>query len=110
MDDIKIEAIAQVSYLKDFGINISHFDSHGHLHKYPQISNKLSENESIYSGLFYTGSEALSLGLIDGLSSLYDLKSDRYDNLPIQKYNRDNDILNQILKTSFHYLSQLNLN
>ena len=74
------------------------------------ISNKLSANDSIYSGLFYTGSEALSLGLIDGLSSLYDLKSDRYDNLPIQKYNRDNDILNQILKTSFHYLSQLNLN
>ena len=73
-------------------------------------SNKLSENDSIYSGLFYTGSEALSLGLIDGLSSLYDLKSDRYDNLPIQKYNRDNDILNQILKTSLHYLSQLNLN
>ena len=73
-------------------------------------SNKLSENDSIYSGLFYTGSEALSLGLIDGLSSLYDLKSDRYDNLPIQKYNRDDDILNQILKTSIHYLSQLNLN
>ena len=73
-------------------------------------SNKLSANDSIYSGLFYTGSEAYSLGLIDGLSSLYDLRSDRYDNLPIQKYNRDNDILNQILKTSFHYLSQLNLN
>ena len=73
-------------------------------------SNKLSANDSIYSGLFYTGSEALSLGLIDGLSSLYDLKGDRYDNLPIQKYNRNNDILNKILKTSFHYLSQLNLN
>ena len=73
-------------------------------------SDRLSTNDSIYSGLFYTGSEALSLGLIDGLSSLYDLKSDRYDNLPIQKYNRDNDILNQILKTSFHHLSQLNIN
>ena len=73
-------------------------------------SDKLSANDSIYSGLFYTGSEALSLGLIDGLSSLYDLKSERYDNLPIQKYNRDNDILNQILKTSFHHLSQLNIN
>ena len=43
LDEIKKEALAQVSYLKDFGINISHFDSHGHLHKYPQISNKLSE-------------------------------------------------------------------
>ena len=73
-------------------------------------SDRLSTNESIYSGLFYTGTEALSLGLIDGLSSLYDLKSDRYDNLPIQKYNRDNNILNQILKTSIHYISQFNLN
>ena len=43
LDEIKIEALAQVSYLKDHGINISHFDSHGHLHKYPKISNKLSE-------------------------------------------------------------------
>ncbi len=43
LGEIKKEALAQVSYLKDFGINISHFDSHGHLHKYPQISNKLSE-------------------------------------------------------------------
>ena len=73
-------------------------------------SDRLSTNDSIYSGLFYTGSEALSLGLIDGLSSLYDLKSDRYDNLPIQKYNRENDILNQILKTSFQHFSQLNIN
>ena len=43
LEEIKLEALAQVSYLKDFGINISHFDSHGHLHKYPQISHKLSE-------------------------------------------------------------------
>ena len=42
-DEIKIEAMAQISYLKDYGINISHIDSHGHLHKYPQISSKLSE-------------------------------------------------------------------
>ena len=43
LDEIKKEALAQIYYLKDLGINISHFDSHGHLHKYPQISNKLSE-------------------------------------------------------------------
>ena len=43
LDEIKIEALAHVSFLKDLGINISHFDSHGHLHKYPQISKKLSE-------------------------------------------------------------------
>ena len=73
-------------------------------------SNKLSSDESVYSGLFYTGSEALSLGLIDGLSSLYDLRSNRYENLPIQKYNRDNDVIQQILKSAFYYITESNIN
>ncbi len=73
-------------------------------------SNKLSPDESVYSGLFYTGSEALSLGLIDGLSSLYDLRSNRYENLPIQKYNRDNDVIQQILKSAFYYITESNIN
>ena len=38
--------------------------------------NKLSSSdESIYSGLFYTGTEAMNLGLIDGISSICDLKA-----------------------------------
>ncbi len=73
-------------------------------------SNKLSPDASVYSGLFYTGSEALSLGLIDGLSSLYDLRSNRYENLPIQKYNRDNDVIKQILKSTFYYITESNIN
>ena len=72
--------------------------------------NRVVSNDSIYSGLFYTGSEALKLGLIDGLSSIYELKSDKYNNLPIQKYNRGNNIINQIIKSTFYYFSQLNLN
>ena len=73
-------------------------------------ANKLTPDESVYSGLFYTGSEALSLGLIDGLYSLYDLKSNRYENLPIQKYNRDNDVIQQILKSTFYYFTESNIN
>ena len=46
--------------------------------------------------------------MIDSLSSIYDIRSNRYENLPIQKYNRDNDILGKILKTSFHLFSQSN--
>ena len=71
---------------------------------------KITSDKSVYSGLFYTGIEALELGLIDSLSSIYDIRSDRYENLPIHKYNRDNDILGKILKTSFHLFSQSNIN
>ena len=71
---------------------------------------KITSDKSVYSGLFYTGIEALELGLIDSLSSIYDIRSNRYENLPIQKYNRDNDILGKILKTSFHLFSQSNIN
>ena len=71
---------------------------------------RITSDESVYSGLFYTGIEALELGLIDSLSSIYDIRSDRYENIPIQKYNRDNDIIGKILKTSFHFFSQSNIN
>ena len=71
--------------------------------------NRLAKDESIYSGLFYTGVEAKNLGLIDGISSIYDLKTERYDNIPLQKYNRDNDILNNIIKSSIEYFSRVNI-
>ena len=70
---------------------------------------RLAKDESIYSGLFYTGVEAKNLGLIDGISSIYDLKAERYDNIPLQKYNRDNDILNNIIKSSIEYFSRTNI-
>ena len=71
--------------------------------------NRLTKDESIYSGLFYTGVEAKNLGLIDGISSIYDLKTERYDNIPLQKYNSDNDILNNIIKSSIEYFSRTNI-
>tara|TARA_B100000035_G_scaffold89089_2_gene75016 strand:- start:10424 stop:11314 length:891 start_codon:yes stop_codon:yes gene_type:complete len=71
---------------------------------------KLTTDTSVYSGLFYTGKEALSLGLIDGIRSLYDLSSERYKDFPIQKYNRDNDVLQQILKSTIYYISESNIN
>ncbi len=69
-----------------------------------------STDGSIYSGLFYTGIEAQSLGLVDELSSIYDLKNNKYNNIPIQKYNRDNDIINQIIQSSFYYYFQSRTN
>lgn len=71
--------------------------------------NRLAKDESIYSGLFYTGVEAKNLGLIDGIYSIYDLKTERYDDIPLQKYNRENDILNNIIKSSIEYFSRANI-
>ena len=67
------------------------------------------DNKFIYSGLFYTGNQAQALGLVDDISSIYKLNNDEYGNLKIQKYNSENNIINQLVKTSFHYLSQINI-
>ena len=74
-------------------------------------NNKIdSENELIYSGLFYTGIEAKSLGLIDEISSIYDLNNDKYNNIPLQIYNQENNIIDQLIQSSFHYLFQSTIN
>tara|TARA_B100001564_G_C20562420_1_gene634371 strand:- start:319 stop:1080 length:762 start_codon:yes stop_codon:yes gene_type:complete len=68
------------------------------------------DNELIYSGLFYTGNQAKSLGLVDDISSVYDLNNEEYKNLKIQKYNNENNLINQLIQTSFHYLFQSKIN
>jgi chitin disaccharide deacetylase len=40
-EDIVKEATSQLSFLRDHGLNISHLDSHGHLHKFPAVMNAL---------------------------------------------------------------------
>jgi chitin disaccharide deacetylase len=40
-EDIAKEATSQLSFLRDHGLNISHVDSHGHLHKFPAVMNAL---------------------------------------------------------------------
>jgi len=68
------------------------------------------DNKLIYSGLFYTGSQAKSLGLIDNISSIYNLKNEKYKDLKIKKYNSDNNIINQLIQTSFYHLFQSKIN
>ena len=68
---------------------------------------KINPNDKlIYSGLFYTGNQAKALGLVDDISSIYKLSNEEYDNVKIQKYNSDNNLINQLVQTSFHYLFQ----
>ena len=67
------------------------------------------DNSLIYSGLFYTGTEAKSLGLVDEISSIYDLNNDEYNNIPLKTYNQDNNIFNQLIESSLYYLFESNI-
>ncbi len=73
--------------------------------------NKINPDDKlIYSGLFYTGTQAKTLGLVDDISSIYKLTNDHYKNVIIQKYNSDNNLIDQLIQTSFHYLFQSKIN
>ena len=67
-------------------------------------------NKLIYSGLFYTGTQAKTLGLIDDISSIYKLKNEQYKNIEIQKYNSENNLIEKFIQSSFHYLLQSKIN
>ena len=68
------------------------------------------DDKLIYSGLFYTGNQAKALGLVDDISSVYKLNNEEYENMKIQKYNSENNLINQLIQTSFHYLFQSKIN
>ena len=68
------------------------------------------DNKLIYSGLFYTGTQAKTLGLVDDISSIYELTNEQYENMIIQKYNSENNLIDQFIQTSFHYLLQSKIN
>ena len=68
------------------------------------------DNNLIYSGLFYTGTQAKTLGLVDDISSIYKLTNEQYKNVIIQKYNSENNLIDQFIQTSFHYLLQSKIN
>ena len=72
---------------------------------------KIDHNDKlIYSGLFYTGTQAKTLGLIDDISSIYKLKNEQYKNIEIQKYNSENNLIEKFIQSSFHYLLQSKIN
>ena len=68
------------------------------------------DNKLIYSGLFYTGIQAKKLGLVDDISSIYELTNEQYENMIIQKYNSEDNLIDQFIQTSFHYLLQSKIN
>ena len=47
---------------------------------------RLAEDPDLFSGLFWTGEQAVELGLIDDLGNLYSLAREHLDDLPLQVY------------------------
>lgn len=47
-DDLRKELEAQLSFLCDNGVNVTHLDSHGHLHKFPYIISSIKPVLSKY--------------------------------------------------------------
>ena len=59
----------------------------------------LINNDIVFSGLFWTGSEALDIGLIDQISSVYDVNRDYFDNLKLITYNRKPSLFDNFIKS-----------
>ena len=59
----------------------------------------LIKDNNVFSGLFWTGNEALSIGLIDQVASIYDVNREYFDNSELITYNKKLTILDSLIKS-----------
>lgn len=59
----------------------------------------LIKDDIAFSGLFWTGNEALGIGLIDEISSLYDVNRDYFNNSKLITYNKKPSIFDSIINS-----------
>ncbi len=59
----------------------------------------LIKDDIAFSGLFWTGNEALGIGLIDQISSLYDVNRDYFNNSKLITYNKKPSIFDNIINS-----------
>lgn len=67
---------------------------------------RLVEDEQVFSGLIWSGEQALELGLIDGFSSVRELARDRYDTEEIIDYTPLRPPLERLMSTFGGAMSQ----
>ena len=70
-----------------------------------RISRKNKINgENVFTGLFWTGTEALKNGLIDEIASVYDVNEKYFNNVELITYNKKGsfikDLMNSMINTS----------
>jgi len=57
-------------------------------------------DKDAFTGLFWTGSAAIKIGLIDELLSIYDVSEKFFNNNNLVTYNKERDILKEIFNTN----------
>ena len=60
----------------------------------------INEND-VFTGLFWTGGEALKNGLIDEIASIYDVNEKYFEGIKLITYNRKDNLLNDLLNATF---------
>ena len=64
-------------------------------------------NGDVFTGLFWTGIEAKNIGLIDEILSTYDVTEKYFNNSQLIIYNKEKDLLNNILSTTITFPDQI---
>ena len=62
-------------------------------------SSKINENK-VFTGLFWTGTEALKIGLIDEIASVYDVNEKYFNNAELVTYNKEDNFFKDLMKTA----------
>ena len=62
-------------------------------------SSKIDEN-NVFTGLFWTGTEALKIGLIDEIASVYDVNEKYFNNIELIIYNKEDNFFKDLMKTA----------
>ena len=62
-------------------------------------SSKIGKN-NVFTGLFWTGTEALKIGLIDEIASIYDVNEKYFNNIELITYNNEDNFFKDLMKTA----------
>jgi len=62
-------------------------------------SSKINENK-VFTGLFWTGTEALKIGLIDEIASVYDVNEKYFSNADLVIYNKEDSFFKDLMKAA----------
>jgi protease-4 len=65
-------------------------------------------DKKVFSGLFWTGSQAIEMGLVDEIASIYDVNELYFENRLMIIYNKKPNILDNIFDTMINSLTQIN--
>jgi len=58
------------------------------------------DKSNVFTGLFWTGTEALKIGLIDEIASIYDVNEKYFNNIELIIYNKEDNFFKDLMKTA----------